>query len=86
MRNFEEYKKKQLELEEILKKQTDQMKKILSEHEMKIEITGCGCCGSPSVKFEYRGEPIVFDDNNDDGCRYDAIVDMFECESSESEE
>ena len=42
----------------------EKMIEILKQHNIKIEIGGCGCCGSPWVSFEYNGETIV--DNEDD--------------------
>lgn len=44
-------------------KQIADFTKILKEHDMKISLFGCGCCGSPRVVFEYKGDVIVDDDN-----------------------
>ncbi len=38
----------------------ERMKKILNEHGIKMSVGGCGCCGSPWVSFEYKGE-VLFD-------------------------
>jgi len=35
------------------------IKAILSSHDIKMNISGCGCCGSPTVSFSYRGDVIV---------------------------
>ena len=37
--------------------------KILAENGIKMSVCGCGCCGSPLVKFEYNGKVIQDDDN-----------------------
>jgi len=44
---------------------------ILKSHNIRMEIGGCGCCGSPWVSFEYKGEKIV--DEQDE-----FRIDMFE--------
>lgn len=41
----------------------DQVKNILSGAGIKMDISGCGCCGSPSVKMTYKGEVIIDDDD-----------------------
>lgn len=46
------------------------IEEILKEHDIKIEINGCGCCGSPWVSFEYKGERII--DNE-----FDFYINMF---------
>lgn len=35
------------------------VEKILLENDIRMEICGCGCSGSPWVKFEYKGEMIL---------------------------
>lgn len=35
------------------------MIEILKSHGIEMKVDGCGCCGSPWVKFEYHGETIV---------------------------
>lgn len=47
------------------------VKEILKQHNIRISIGGCGCCGSPWVSFEKDGVKIV--DNDDD-----FNIDMFE--------
>lgn len=37
----------------------EEIKKILEEKGVKIEIGGCGCCGSPWVTLEVDGQKIV---------------------------
>lgn len=32
---------------------------ILNECEIRINVGGCGCCGSPWFSMEYKGELIV---------------------------
>lgn len=39
----------------------EKVKEILKEHNIKISIDGCGCCGSPIVSFEKDGIKIVDD-------------------------
>ena len=41
----------------------EKIAEILKEHGIKIEIGGCGCCGSPWVSFEYKGEMIIKDED-----------------------
>lgn len=43
-------------------KAKEKMKKILTKHGIKMSISGCGCCGSPWVSFEYNGKMIVDDE------------------------
>jgi hypothetical protein len=63
-----------------LEDQTMKFEKIMKENEMKIIIRGCGCCNSPWVKFEHKGELIVFDkeDNGLSGAVENFLIDMFE--------
>lgn len=37
----------------------EKVKAILLSHGIKMNVSGCGCCGSPWVHFEYKGEKIV---------------------------
>ena len=37
------------------------IKEILSKQNIKLSIRGCGCCDSPVVTFEYKGEKIIED-------------------------
>lgn len=46
-------------MEEEYKEQIERIKKILDEHEIKMEIFGCGCCSSPNFSFIYKGEEIL---------------------------
>lgn len=36
-------------------------KELLAKHGFRIEVGGCGCCGSPWVRLEYCGELIIGD-------------------------
>lgn len=55
----------------------EKMIEILKQHNIKIEIGGCGCCGSPWVSFEYNGEKIVENEN-------DFNIDMFSSDSDDA--
>ena len=37
----------------------DKVKEILASHGIEMNVHGCGCCGSPSVKFIYNGLEII---------------------------
>lgn len=37
------------------------IKEIFKKHKIKMSLWGCGCCGSPAVKFQYEGEVILED-------------------------
>lgn len=39
--------------------------KLLETNDIKIELSGCGCCGSPSLKFAYKNNVIYEDDSVD---------------------
>ena len=39
--------------------QIDKMKQILKENGIEMQVGGCGCCGSPWVTFNYKGEEII---------------------------
>jgi len=39
----------------------EKIKEILKQHNIKMSIGGCGCCGSPWVSFEKDGVKIVDD-------------------------
>ena len=47
------------------------IEEILKEHGIKMSIGGCGCCSSPWVSFEYKGEMIINDED-------DFRIDMFD--------
>lgn len=49
----------------------ERIEKILKKHNIRIKIGGCGCCGSPWVSFEYKGEIIL---SNEDGCNMDMFA------------
>lgn len=40
----------------------DWIKTILRQHDISMAVGGCGCCGSPSVRFEYNG--TIVDEEN----------------------
>ena len=40
-------------------KEIERFKKLMGEHGFKIDIWGCGCCGSPSIDVSYKGEEIL---------------------------
>ena len=62
--------------EEIIKDEKEynekinKLKEILSKHNIKMSVGGCGCCGSPWFKFEYKGEIVV-------DCLEEGNFDMF---------
>lgn len=39
--------------------QINEVKRILSEHGIEMNVKGCGCCGSPEVSFKYDGKLLV---------------------------
>ena len=39
----------------------DMVVAILEEHGIRMSVSGCGCCGSPDVRFEYKGSLIIDD-------------------------
>ena len=49
----------------------EQVVEILRKHDIRMYVGGCGCCGSPWVKFEYNGEIIA-------DLKDDFSFDMFE--------
>lgn len=52
--------------------------KILKSHNIRMEIGGCGCCGSPWVSFEYNGEKIIDEES-------DFKINMFNENTSQNE-
>ena len=58
-----------------LDKELERMQEILREHGIVMAVMGCGCCGSPGVYFEYKGERIIFSDKYAEGtvdyCSFD---------------
>lgn len=65
-----------------VKIQIELAKKLLTEHGFKISIFGCGCCGSPRVRLEHKGMPIIHDVLN---CVDNCIINMFDNESKAGE-
>ena len=41
-----------------------EFKRIMEESGIRIVISGCGCCGSPSVSMWYKEELIVDDESD----------------------
>lgn len=39
-----------------------QVMDILASHGIKMNVTRCGCCGRPTVSFEYNGDLILDDE------------------------
>ena len=50
------------ENEKTKQEKIEQVKKILKENEIEMSVDGCGCCGSPWVKFVSKGEEIIDED------------------------
>lgn len=48
-------------MDEEIENMKKKMKEILQQCNIKISISGCGCCGSPWVSFEKDGVKIVND-------------------------
>jgi hypothetical protein len=49
----------------------EKVKEIFKQKGIKIQIGGCGCCGSPWIKLEVDGVTIIDELNGAD-------IDMFE--------
>lgn len=47
------------QVDRLRKKAAEDMAIILAHNGMKIRISGCGCCGSPIVKFVCDGQTVV---------------------------
>lgn len=47
--------------------QIEKMKQILKENGIEMQVGGCGCCGSPWITFNYKGEEII----DDNACSFD---------------
>lgn len=58
------FEKEEARLEKEKQKTKERIIQILAAHKIKIEVAGCGCCGSPMFKFEYNGELILASENN----------------------
>ena len=37
------------------------IKQILSSHRIRMNVRACGCCNSPWIDFEYQGQIIALD-------------------------
>lgn len=37
--------------------------RLLKEHGFELYVSGCGCCGSPTVIASYKGEELINGDN-----------------------
>jgi hypothetical protein len=54
-------------------------KELLAQHGFKLSVNGCGCCGSPWVRLEHRGQPIIdAGEDRSDRTVSDCCFDMFE--------
>ena len=42
---------------------TDKLIELCKSLGIRIEVGGCGCCESPWLRFEYKGE-MIFDDDS----------------------
>lgn len=61
-----------------LEEQITRAKKILLREGFRLSIDGCGCCGSPSVRLEYKGEPLIYyNDRNPTSEADNVCFDMF---------
>lgn len=47
----------------------EEVKRLLREKGIRIDLSGCGCCGSPTLSLEIDGKLIVYDED-------DANIDM----------
>ncbi len=45
--------------EEQKKLKLEEIKNILKNNNIELNVFGCGCCGSPEVEFKYKGETIL---------------------------
>ena len=59
-----------------MRKELERMQEILREHGIVMAVAGCGCCGSPGVYFEYKGERIIFSDEYAEGTVDDCSFNM----------
>ena len=48
--------------EQIKAEKIETMKRILREAGIEMHVAGCGCCGSPTVHFEFNGDEVISDD------------------------
>lgn len=44
--------------------QLKEVKRMLKEKGIRISISGCGCCGSPTVDLEIDGILLIDDEDN----------------------
>jgi len=59
--------------QEEVEERIESIKEILKEHEIEMNVGGCGCCGSPWVSFSYKGDVIL-----DDECGANFATEGFE--------
>ena len=55
----------------------NEAKRLLKSAGFRVEIGGCGCCGSPWVKIEHNGKLIISDGEGEpvDECKFDMFED-----------
>ena len=64
--------------------QIEEAKRLLAEAGFKMEVGGCGCCGSPWVKLSHNERLVIFDEEDRDS-RYDVHFNMFQDETNNEE-
>lgn len=58
-----------------------QVMDILAEHGIKMNVTGCGCCGSPTVSFEHDGKLVVDEEDQFGFEMMPSNIESNECET-----